>query len=85
MPLGKILGGVQLPPSPDLAAGDRAYWRDAITSLADDETEQAVQDKTDWDEKGYWWFGTGPPAYEVRDRVVLFDMTRGACRTSGHS
>ncbi|HEX4792466.1 MAG TPA: phospholipase D-like domain-containing protein [Humisphaera sp.] len=77
IPLSKILASAPASAPPDQRRNGRVFWRDAITGYADDETEQAIYEETDWDEKGYQWFSTGNSVYGPKDRIVLFDTASG--------
>lgn len=76
IPLAKILGSRKPLPT-ERSTLEPRFWRAGITGFADDDTERAVEEETDWDEKGYLWFSTGGRKYQEKDRVVLFDLARG--------
>jgi HKD family nuclease len=76
MPLQDILGarkvkGGQNRPADQIS--ERQFWRDVITGFADDDTEEVIEDTTNWNKKGYLWYSSWEPRHRRGDRIVLFD------------
>jgi hypothetical protein len=52
------------------------YWRDCTTGFVRKKTAQLISETTDWDEKGYSWYGTGKKhPYNIGDKILIFDFT----------
>jgi HKD family nuclease len=72
VPVSKILGSSHTT-KPKVAREVR-YWRTCVDALLSEETLALLREITDWDKKGYGYFATEKPFYQVGDRVVFFDF-----------
>lgn len=74
MPFSALLGAVV---RETVERPVRSFWRDAIVGEVSEQTADTIADETNWDDKGYGWYSTGYDAFNVGDRIVLFDFVGG--------
>lgn len=74
VPIKSLLSGAEKDEEPQRAV-ERRYWRTWIYGYLAEETTDLLNRTTDWNRRGYYFFGTGMPSFRTGDRVALFDTT----------
>jgi HKD family nuclease len=77
LPLRKIIGASSLA---GLSGGGKpdgtvTFWRDTIQGYVSKQTEAVIASTTNWDDRGYFWYSSGPHKYKQKDRILMFDLT----------
>lgn len=74
IPIRKILGGS--PASRQIkTSAPKSYWRYPIMGYCSEETVKVLNNKTNWEQRGYLYFSTWNRKFNLGDRVVLFDLS----------
>lgn len=56
----------------------KRYWAATLTGRVSDETQARVAERTDWDEKGWNWFGLANGRVGHLDEILVIDFTMGS-------
>lgn len=83
IPLKDILGTVrkhERQPGPGENQHKPQFWRSYIDGYVSDATEQVIADRTNWDDKGYFWYSSGEPRHRDGDEIIMFDFNDGWVR-----